>query len=428
MSTTDIATVPSKTVTPTTTTKKAVAKDKKWAKAYKKDTGTLSIWLCLPIGMYAISHRWPDSIPAGDTRDIQVRTRRAKYLDRLRTQYMPELGKDEGKAGQGTDYGHRAFISADDLAKGMARIALKIDASGFKDHCVDNDLHDVYSRIWSAYVGLDDNSPYNKPYSYSGATYTWTKPNEHHIAKPLDCYRFNHWYNVKDGTGYCVDCGAVRTEVMTKKHKHFNPRKYTITQPPGSIVTTTETGTTLLKTKWHRVPGGPVIDGAVIPDTAPTTTHGLGYPTTAKPTQLPHSDPNWAAEPGNCLQFNQHWWDEEVGSTYCRDCGAKRIYDPAADNEWRLYYPEGSIQLQDELGYDLDEPRVTTPEEVTEAPSLDELCSDCLHYPEDCTCLPGHASVKPEGTGPIPLDEYLAAQQDEPEDGATDIVVEVATT
>jgi hypothetical protein len=131
---------------------------KKWTPK-AKDEGTFSMWLCLPGGMYAVSHRWPGSIPAGDSRDIQVRSRKRKYLDRLRASYLPELGPDQGRAGQGTDYGHRAFCSADQLAKGMARMALATDASGFKDHCVDADLHGVYHSIWNAYVRLDDNSP-----------------------------------------------------------------------------------------------------------------------------------------------------------------------------------------------------------------------------------------------------------------------------
>ena len=78
-----------------------------------RDTGTFSMWLCLPMGQYGISHRWPGSYDAGtDPRDIMIRTRKAKYLSRLRASYIPELGEDEGRTKDGTDYGHRAFCTA----------------------------------------------------------------------------------------------------------------------------------------------------------------------------------------------------------------------------------------------------------------------------------------------------------------------------
>ena len=105
--------------------------------AWKKNQGTFSMWLCLPSGMFAIAHRWPDSYDAeADPRDIMVRSRKRKYLDRLRSSFLPELGKDEGRTKNGTDYGHRAFCRSEDLARAMARMALAVDACGFKDHCL----------------------------------------------------------------------------------------------------------------------------------------------------------------------------------------------------------------------------------------------------------------------------------------------------
>jgi hypothetical protein len=178
-----------------------------------KDTGSFSMWLCLPGGMYAIARRWAGSYdPQTDPRDIQVRARKAKYLDRLRKEFLPELGQDEGKAGQGTDYGHRAFVSSEDLARALARMALAVDASGFKDHCKDNDLHTVYHQIWNAAVRLDDNSPYN-----------W-KP-EQRKPRPEDCVRFGeHFWSPTTGTGKCTDCGARRVYLpKSDSYRHTYP-------------------------------------------------------------------------------------------------------------------------------------------------------------------------------------------------------------
>ena len=179
-----------------------------------KKTGTFSMWLCLPCGMFAIARRWEGSFdPATDPRDIQVRARKRVYLDRLRSAYLPELGKDEGKAGQGTDYGHRAFCTSEDLARAMARMALAVDASGFKDHCVDNDLHGVYHQIWNAYVRLDDNSPYNKPWK---PAQPWT-----HTPRPEDCQRLGaHDWPSHAGTATCRDCGCKRTALKSGGYRY----------------------------------------------------------------------------------------------------------------------------------------------------------------------------------------------------------------
>lgn len=182
-----------------------------------KDEGTFSVWLCTPGGMFAISHRWAGSFdPETDPRDIQVRSRKRKYLDRLRASYIPELGKDEGRAGEGTDYGHRAFCTAEQLARGMARMALAVDASGFKDHCMDADLHGVYHQMWNAYVRLDDNSPYNQ---------TWTPGKWQAKARPEDCIRYGeHFWSPVTGSGVCKDCGAGRTALKNGSYRYRHPK------------------------------------------------------------------------------------------------------------------------------------------------------------------------------------------------------------
>ena len=194
------------------------AKTAKW-----KPKGTFSIWLCLPTGMYAIAHRWEGSYdPQADDRDIMVRARKGKYLTRLRAQFVPELGPDVGRSDRGTDYGHRAFCRSEDLARGLARMALQVDSPGFKDLCVDNDLHSVYHRIWSAAVTLDDNSPYNRPKTVTTAGgYGQGKlfgPAQAHQPRPEDCAEFRQHY--WGGTDTCADCGTRRTKLKNGGYRY----------------------------------------------------------------------------------------------------------------------------------------------------------------------------------------------------------------
>lgn len=184
-------------------------------KPRSKDSGTFSIWLCLPSGPLAIAHRWRGSYdPAADDRDIMVRARRRAYLDRLREQWLPELGPDEGRAGRGTDYGHRAFCRSEELARAMARMALGIDSPGFKDHAEGHELHTAYMSMWSAMVKLDDNSPYNRQPTAGGLL-------GQHQARPQDCQSFGaHFWSQPEGTATCRDCGAKRTWLASGRYRY----------------------------------------------------------------------------------------------------------------------------------------------------------------------------------------------------------------
>jgi hypothetical protein len=199
-------------------TKNQTKKTAKWTPK-AKDPGTFSVWLMLPAGPFAISHRWPGSYDAqADPRDTQVRTTRRKYLDRLRRDWLPELSEDVGLDGN-TDYGHRAYVSSEDLARGMARMALGVDACGFKDHALDADLHDVYSSCWSAVVRLEDQGPYKPWTPKAGKTYART-------PRPQDCERLGeHYWNHHAGTATCLDCGARRYWLpKTASYRHSYPK------------------------------------------------------------------------------------------------------------------------------------------------------------------------------------------------------------
>ena len=90
--------------------------------------GTMALWVCTPFGFIAPALR--PHIPAGDDRDIQVRSRRPETLDALRERWLPELGENVTLAG--TDYEVRAYCTREDLARALARMALAIDDRSFK--------------------------------------------------------------------------------------------------------------------------------------------------------------------------------------------------------------------------------------------------------------------------------------------------------
>jgi hypothetical protein len=102
--------------------------------------------------------------PTDDPRDLQVRSRRAVDLDRLRELYLPELG--ETLALKGHDYQFRAYCTREQWGEALKRIALDIDYTKFKDSPVksgfrDHKLSSVYMRIWSATLNaLPDGSIY----------------------------------------------------------------------------------------------------------------------------------------------------------------------------------------------------------------------------------------------------------------------------
>jgi hypothetical protein len=346
---------------------------------------SFSVWLHLPMGSYAIAHRWNDDPKwdkANDPRDIMVRARKGVYLTRLRKQFLPELGPDVKRDGKGTDYGHRSYCTADQLAKAMARMALVIDSPSFKDHAMDDDLHHAYSRIWSALLPLDDESPYNHATKAWGNSGWWQQPSTAHNPKPSDCMRLGyHWFNLKTGTAYCVDCGAQRVWVKGEGSEKFG--HFTYLYPAGAVVLHTKDGRQLAKNQVRRIPGGKVpfdgvgtVTGSSLTDkpTFPggvespttlsptytgkgTTGYGLGYPTTS----MQQHDPLSFASSGSamdCLQFTDHWWTNE-GTAICRDCGAGRYLDMES-GKLRFTHPIGSAMLTDADGEPVDDPHVVT--------------------------------------------------------------------
>jgi hypothetical protein len=86
--------------------------------------------------------------PNKDPRVLQVRTRRAQDLNRLRQDYLPELGKTIKLAG--TDYEYRAYCTKAQWGAALARMADDIGYVKFKDTARDDQLHSLYLEMWGS--------------------------------------------------------------------------------------------------------------------------------------------------------------------------------------------------------------------------------------------------------------------------------------
>jgi len=103
-------------------------------------------------GMFMPALRPAKSIPPGDNRTLQVRSRRKIDLDRLRALYLPDLGPTIQLPK--TDYQYRAYCTLAQWGEALALMALDINYTKFKDtplnYFKDSALSYAYSRIWSA--------------------------------------------------------------------------------------------------------------------------------------------------------------------------------------------------------------------------------------------------------------------------------------
>jgi hypothetical protein len=129
------------------------------------------MWIMLPLGAFSVTER--PTRPPGDERNLQVRARRREWLEALREAYCPELG--EPVHYENADYQWRCFVTPQQWAETLARIANAIDYSNFKGATLDprhsphspqqrQILHLAYSRCWSALLEAGDGtSCYDSP-------------------------------------------------------------------------------------------------------------------------------------------------------------------------------------------------------------------------------------------------------------------------
>lgn len=114
------------------------------------------MWLCTPFGMFMPALRPPKTVPAGDDRLLQIRARRIVDLQRLKSEYLPELG--EVIQLPHTDYEYRAYCTHEQWAAALAKMAMDIDYVKFKEQAEkkygDHKLHSVYTAMWGTVFRL----------------------------------------------------------------------------------------------------------------------------------------------------------------------------------------------------------------------------------------------------------------------------------
>ena len=112
------------------------------------------MWLATSFGFFSIVQKPGDAAK----RTVTVRTRVKGDLEKLRDQYLPQLGSIRVNAG--TDYKYRASVSHLDFGIALLRIGLDIDYDNFK-HCVakrqGTGRAQVYSELWQVLLTLQDN-------------------------------------------------------------------------------------------------------------------------------------------------------------------------------------------------------------------------------------------------------------------------------
>lgn len=95
-----------------------------------------------------VEHRTP-----GDDRILQVRTRRAVDLDRLRESYLPDLGETVVLKG-GSDFQFRAYCTLEQWGLALYWASLDIDyineKNGAKTKYHDGPLYNLFEKIWTA--------------------------------------------------------------------------------------------------------------------------------------------------------------------------------------------------------------------------------------------------------------------------------------
>jgi hypothetical protein len=105
-------------------------------------------------GVFYPTLRLPNKTPVGDLRNVQIRARRRRDLVLLKELHLPELS--DPVALKDSDYQFRAYCTSEQLAAGLADIALKMNYTAFKhtpkDQCNDDALFHLYERIWSVHL------------------------------------------------------------------------------------------------------------------------------------------------------------------------------------------------------------------------------------------------------------------------------------
>lgn len=107
------------------------------------------MWIFTSFGVLMPSERPAHTIPEGDDRVIQIRTRRESELMWLKALYFKDMG--EIVFYPHTDYEYRTYCTRDKLAEVLGAMARDIDYTKFKpttETFGEKALHEAYNRIW----------------------------------------------------------------------------------------------------------------------------------------------------------------------------------------------------------------------------------------------------------------------------------------
>lgn len=108
------------------------------------------MWLITPEGFFSAVEK------PGDRADgmLTVRTRNRADIKALK-RYFPDAKPYRVRY---SDYEWRIRVPKDEWAQAVARMALEIDYSNFKNEVTrrqGRERHDIYSRVWSVLLGLE---------------------------------------------------------------------------------------------------------------------------------------------------------------------------------------------------------------------------------------------------------------------------------
>jgi hypothetical protein len=102
-----------------------------------------NVWLFTPDGFFSV-------VDGGEFhKELMVRARDPRDLDRLRGSHLPELGPNIELPGR--DYPVRAFTTREALAKCLSSLALALDYSNFKSTVRARHSParaDIYGKVW----------------------------------------------------------------------------------------------------------------------------------------------------------------------------------------------------------------------------------------------------------------------------------------
>ena len=108
------------------------------------------MWLFTNFGFYSVVKKRGEDC-------LTVRSRVREDLDRLREQYLPDLGQTLDHVG--TDYPFRAQVSHEDFGEALKQISLNLDYSNFKN-VVNRELGTrragVCGNVWSELLELEN--------------------------------------------------------------------------------------------------------------------------------------------------------------------------------------------------------------------------------------------------------------------------------